>query len=399
MDQGAEGYRGHKHSTEETRTAPQTPQARHFSRIYEGSSTGPYNFERARSRIYASVLAKALAHCLPGWVRGGHVFALDLTMVQTAQSHPVAAPVDVRSSMSPSNPRSPRRRPPRARAAKQLRSPARDADPTAGPEDGVDPEGALDPVLDAEDFLTEADAVEPDGPAWGSRSAAEQEALRESVQTRLSAYLKRGRARVVLTDNLYSMVTIKRGDGVLTFRIHHMFADAPASVLRAMARYAESQSRDSASMLRAYIDANDDRVRRRESPRPMTVDVQGKHHNLQALFDELNAAYFDGGIKARITWGPRTKRKRSRDSIKLGSYTVEDALIRIHPVLDAADVPRFFVEWVVYHEMLHEIHDMPIVDGRRVYHTAEFRRAEAQFDRYAEAVMWERTHLEKLLDR
>ena len=76
-----------------------------------------------------------------------------------------------------------------------------------------------------------------------------------------------------------------------------------------------------------------------------------------------------------------------------------DTFVKSESVLDAKDVPRFFVAWIVYHEMLHEIHDMPVVDGRRVYHTPEFRRAEASYERYADAVLWERTNLHKLLDR
>ena len=294
--------------------------------------------------------------------------------------------------MSSSNSRPPRSR---ARAAKQVRADA--------PRSGDETEHEVDPELDVEDLVdlqpeTAEEPTEEEG-AWTSLSPLDQENRRIELQSRLGAYLRSGRARVVLTDNVYSMVTIKRGDGVSTFRVHHMFADAPAKVVRALAQYADLQSRDAATLLRDYIDANDGRVRRRDSPRPITVDVEGRHHNLQEIFDRLNAAYFEGAIRARITWGPRTKRKRARDSIKLGSYTVEDELIRIHPVLDASDVPAFFVEWVVYHEMLHEVHDMPIVDGRRVYHTAEFRQAEAQFERYAEAVMWERTHLVKLLER
>ncbi len=315
-------------------------------------------------------------------------------MIQTAQGHGVAAHD---APMSSSKPRSKR-----ARAAKQVRADARPARDALEEPGELDPESGLDPELHPEELLDFAapPEAEPAPPrVWTTLSAAQQEALREDLQLRLSAYLRRGRARVVLTDNLYSMVTIKRGDGVSTFRVHHMFADAPAAIIRALAQYADTQSRVASEALRGYIDANDGRVRQRDSARPVTVDVQGRHHNLQEIFDRLNAHYFEGGIEARITWGPRTKRKKSRDSIKLGSYTVEDGLIRIHPVLDASDVPAFFVEWVVYHEMLHEVHDMPVVDGRRVYHTAEFRRAEAQFDRYAESVMWERTHLVKLLER
>ena len=38
----------------------------------------------------------------------------------------------------------------------------------------------------------------------------------------------------------------------------------------------------------------------------------------------------------------------------MGSYSVEDRLIRIHPTLDRPDVPRYYVAWIVYHEMLHQ---------------------------------------------
>jgi hypothetical protein len=234
---------------------------------------------------------------------------------------------------------------------------------------------------------------------WPELDAEAQEELRDELQSRLGAHLVRGRARVIVTDNVRTMLSIKRGQGVYTFRLHHMFVDAPPLVLRAVANYAEQQDREAAELLRAFIDSNDEAIRSRVEPRPFTIDTQGRWHNLQAIFDRINAHYFDGGIRARITWGSRTRRKRGRQSIKLGSYTVEDELIRIHPVLDAEDVPEYFLAWVVYHEMLHEIHDMPIVDGRRVYHTREFRRAEAQFDEYAQAVLWERTNLHKLLDR
>lgn len=230
-------------------------------------------------------------------------------------------------------------------------------------------------------------------------ASAASEALRVELQRRLAAYLERGRPRVILTDNTRTMLSIKKGQGVYTFRIHHMFAAAPPVILRAVARYAERSDREAAMMVKAFIDGHEHLIRRIAGERPVQRDVEGAHHNLQEIFDELNAAYFDGAIEAMITWGPRTRRRKGRGSIKLGSYAVDDKLIRIHPVLDAADVPRFFVAWIVYHEMLHEVHDMPIVDGRRVYHTAEFRRAEALFERYVEAVLWERTHLHKLLDR
>lgn len=261
-------------------------------------------------------------------------------------------------------------------------TPELDDDFDADLEDDVDADVDVDVGEDADD-VEEVDV----------------EAQRLAVQTRLRAYFTKGRPRVVFTDNLHTMLSIKRGQGVWTLRMHQMFATAPPAVLRAVAQYAQTQDRQAAGLLRSFIDHNDHLIRPQAEPRAQVIDVQGAHHNLQTIFDDLNARYFGGAIKARITWGPRTRRRSGRESIKLGSYAVEDELIRIHPVLDAADVPEFFLAWIIYHEMLHEVHDMPIVDGRRVYHTPEFRRAEARFEHYAEAVLWERTQVHKLLDR
>ena len=130
-----------------------------------------------------------------------------------------------------------------------------------------------DPELGAEDFLDFNAPAEPADSGWPVLSAAEQEQRRTELQSRLGAYLRNGAARVVLTDNLYSMVTIKRGDGVSTFRVHHMFSAAPAKVIRALAQYADTQSREAASVLRDFVDANDSQVRERDAPRPVTVDV------------------------------------------------------------------------------------------------------------------------------
>ncbi len=241
-------------------------------------------------------------------------------------------------------------------------------------------------------------AVEAETP-WESRSAADQEAARDDLQHRIAAYLTRGRPRVILTDNRHTMLSIKRGGDVWTIRLHHMFTHAPPIVLRAVARYAERHCPEASRVLRAFIDANDERVRKPDRSRPIQIDVEGKHHHLQEIFDDLNDRYFGGRITARITWGQRSRRRRARESIKLGSYTVEDALIRIHPVLDARDVPHFFVAYIVFHEMLHEVHDMPLVDGRRVYHTKAFRRDERRFEAYEAAIAWEKANLHKLLDR
>ena len=77
----------------------------------------------------------------------------------------------------------------------------------------------------------------------------------------------------------------------------------------------------------------------------------------------------------------------------------ECRLIRIHPVLDAEDVPRFFVASVVHHEMLHEVHGPALVDGRREDHPPAFMRDERKFEHYNDAMLWERLNAHLLLER
>jgi len=227
------------------------------------------------------------------------------------------------------------------------------------------------------------------------------ELARRSLERRIRAHLPKGQLAVTFTDNRYTMISVRRerNHGPLyKVRLHHMFADANPQITRALARYIYKNDRDSSRMLGDYIDDHQHRVRaddRRVSARAMTT--KGAVHDLRDIFDDINARYFANRIEARITWGQRSGRPRRRNSIKMGSYSVEDKLIRIHRSLDRAFVPRYFVEWIVYHEMLHQVHEVKVVNGRRQFHPPEFLRDEAQYEHYERARTWERGHLDELL--
>ena len=92
--------------------------------------------------------------------------------------------------------------------------------------------------------------------------------------------------------------------------------------------------------------------------------------------------------------------QRRRRSIRFGSYTPVDELIRIHPYLDQAFVPEFFVRYIVFHEMLHAhmgIEETP--NGRRRIHPPAFRRREEEYGDYDRAVAWmnDESNLRRLL--
>jgi predicted metal-dependent hydrolase len=132
-------------------------------------------------------------------------------------------------------------------------------------------------------------------------------------------------------------------------------------------------------------------------PRNFTLRTEGRYHDLQAIYDRLNADRFDGALEARITWGPVASRRQRRRSIKMGSFAVEDRIIRIHPALDQECVPPYFVAWIVYHEMLHGKHEVLRENGRRRFHTPAFLEEERTFPDYDRACAWEKANLDRLL--
>jgi len=138
---------------------------------------------------------------------------------------------------------------------------------------------------------------------------------------------------------------------------------------------------------------------RDSAQRRLRLQTHGLHHDLRALFDGLNSRYFRGQICAGITWGRRRASglPRSHRSVKMGSYAVEDRLIRIHPLLDRPFVPRYYVEWIIYHEMLHERHPIRVQAGRRCFHPPAFLAEEMLFEDFDRASRWERHNAHRLL--
>jgi hypothetical protein len=60
-------------------------------------------------------------------------------------------------------------------------------------------------------------------------------------------------------------------------------------------------------------------------------------------------------------------------------------------------VPRYVVENVVFHEMLHQLIPRQYLNGRWSVHPPEFRRQERRFLYHQQAEQWQRQHLGRLL--
>ncbi len=117
--------------------------------------------------------------------------------------------------------------------------------------------------------------------------------------------------------------------------------------------------------------------------RKIISSAQGKFYDLDRMFARLNRLYFDREIaKPVLTWSKRRAR-----SI-LGHHDAAHDTITISKSLDARDVPEWFVEYIVFHEMLHIKHPARIINGRRYYHSPAFRAEEQRFPSYQKAQQW-----------
>jgi len=139
-------------------------------------------------------------------------------------------------------------------------------------------------------------------------------------------------------------------------------------------------------------------VPRGELQRQFDFSTEGRHFDLREIFDRLNARYFGNKLRRyKIVWG-RRRRRKPQSYIVFGSIQEQDRLIRIHPLLDREFVPKWYIDYVVFHEMLHAfVPDKYDRAGRRIIHHEGFLQRERTFRHYRRAVAWERQNLARFL--
>lgn len=187
--------------------------------------------------------------------------------------------------------------------------------------------------------------------------------------------------------------TIRVRSGRVFVRISDLFRAAPPEVIQALAfllvarLVSRKPPRAHELVYRAYafspevLRAAD--IARRQRGRKVISSATGRVYDLQRIFSRVNRRHFDGGIeKPSLTWSQRRAR-----SI-LGHHDAVHDTITISKTLDSPDVPEWFVEYIMFHEMLHIKHPARIINGRRHYHTPSFRAEEKSYPRYAQAQEW-----------
>ncbi len=190
---------------------------------------------------------------------------------------------------------------------------------------------------------------------------------------------------------------------LVELRLHALFDGAPPELHGAVASWVRSGARARRACAAIDLWIRDGLERLPAAPaKPGRLRACGAAHDLGALAEELRREHFASefetpGRLPPITWG-RGSRGRARRSLRLGSCDPDGRLVRVHPVLDQPGVPRFFVRFVLHHELLHAlIPPRQSGDGRWIHHGREFRARERAYPDYERALRWEREHMNRLL--
>jgi len=185
--------------------------------------------------------------------------------------------------------------------------------------------------------------------------------------------------------------TIRLREGRILVSLSDLLEGAPESVLRAIAHILL------AKLYRKPIDAGQSlRFKRFASSAAVTRQTElvrhargkkrysgpeGRFYNLEEVFDTLNFRFF-GGLLGRpeLTWSENLARR------SLGHYDAAHNTIVVSRVFDRPSSPRYAVEYLLYHEMLHLKHPVRMRGLRRCVHSADFKADEQQFPQLKEAL-------------
>jgi hypothetical protein len=108
---------------------------------------------------------------------------------------------------------------------------------------------------------------------------------------------------------------------------------------------------------------------------------EGRYYHLDEVFDSLNVRFFGGMLgRPELTWSEHTAKRA------LGHYDATHNTIVVSRVFDRPSSPRYAIEYLLYHEMLHLKHPVTRTGMRRCVHSRAFKADEEKFPQLAEAL-------------
>jgi hypothetical protein len=227
-------------------------------------------------------------------------------------------------------------------------------------------------------------------PRRASSSVPGGAALFQRVLTRLGCDGRPPRFRVEFYPYASLVLTIRRREDIVYVRFSDLLQRAPLPVLEGAAALLLSRvyrRKAPRSLVAPYLDyARSNRTRsrisrmRRGRVRLASNGPQGRHFDLEKMFEQLNEKYFSGSLqRPHIGWSTRSWRRQ------FGCYDPGPNQILLNRRMDHPAVPQVAVEYVLYHEMLHVKHPARRSGCSLVSHSPEFRAEEKLFADFVRA--------------
>ncbi len=178
--------------------------------------------------------------------------------------------------------------------------------------------------------------------------------------------------------------TIRLREGKIHVSLSDLLEGAPEPVLRAIAHillaklYRKELDPAHTARYRRFTSSESvlrqTELIRQTRGKKKLLGAQGDYYNLDEVFESLNQRFFFGLLgRPELTWSG-VSAKRS-----LGHYDPAHNTIVVSRVFDRKNTPRYAVEYLVYHEMLHLKHPVKVKRGRRCVHPREFQAEEKLF--------------------
>ena len=179
--------------------------------------------------------------------------------------------------------------------------------------------------------------------------------------------------------------TIRLRDGVIHVRISDLLEGAPESVIEAIAHILlakmyrkpiESAHATRLSPLRLQPRHHDQgHLVRQMRGRKRIESPRGIRLRPRTIFETLNRAFFLRAAGASADDVEPASHARN----SLAHYDPAHNAIVVSRIFDHLRVPRYAVEYIVYHEMLHLKHPVKLRGSRRCVHGPEFQAEEKLF--------------------
>ncbi|MCD8350368.1 MAG: hypothetical protein LUC93_07145 [Planctomycetaceae bacterium] len=197
--------------------------------------------------------------------------------------------------------------------------------------------------------------------------------------------------QLYLTNNRRRMVSARRRGTFVEVRLQRIFLDSDTDVLDDIVCLLNGRETDRAALRRFIDERFKDGASEAQPRRSIPPDrTRSSHHDIAAYARDLNQTYLGGRSTATVMWGRRST-KRSRRSIRFACYDPERNVVIMNRKLDNPDIPGYFVEFVLFHEMLHEVLGIgERADGRRDIHGSLFKLMESTYPDYDKALRYEK---------